>query len=57
MNYSCFHRMVSSYLVHHGYSLTAEAFGKITGEKFSEEMSSIKNRQSNIFLLSVVNNN
>jgi len=41
--------MVSSYLVHHGYSSTAETFAKITGQTYREELSSIKNRQSNIF--------
>lgn len=38
-------KMVSSYLVHNGYSLTAESFAKTTGQNFSEEISSIKNRQ------------
>lgn len=43
--------MVSSYLIHHGYSATAEAFAKSTGEPFGEDISltedltSIKNRQ------------
>jgi len=38
-------RMVSSYLVHHGYSLTAEVFSTCTGESITEELSSMKNRQ------------
>lgn len=40
------HRIVSTYLVHHGYCATAEAFAKSTGQSFTEEMASIKNRQS-----------
>jgi hypothetical protein len=39
------HKMVSSYLVHHGYSSTAEIFAKMTGQTFNESISSIKNRQ------------
>ena len=42
-------RMVSSYLVHHGFSATAEIFAKITGQTFTEDLSSIKNRQSMFF--------
>ncbi|XP_071054407.1 ran-binding protein 9 isoform X2 [Onthophagus taurus] len=38
-------KMVSTYLVHHGYSNTAEAFAHITGQTFSEDIGSIKNRQ------------
>lgn len=38
-------RVVSSYLIHHGYSSTAEAFAKTTGEPFREDLTSIKNRQ------------
>lgn len=38
--------MVSSYLVHHGYSTTAEKFAEITGQSFSEDINSIKTRQS-----------
>lgn len=38
--------MVSSYLVHNGYSSTVEAFAKTTEQNYSEEISSIKNRQS-----------
>lgn len=41
--------MVSSYLVHNGYSLTAEAFAGTTGQSFSEDLTSIKNRQSMFF--------
>lgn len=40
------HKMVSSYLVHHGYSATAEAFARTTGQPMQEDMTSIKNRQS-----------
>ncbi|KAK3086302.1 hypothetical protein FSP39_016557 [Pinctada imbricata] len=38
-------RIVSTYLVHHGYCATAEAFTKSTGQSFEEEVSSIKSRQ------------
>ena len=38
--------MVSTYLVHHGYCATAEAFARGTGQAFDEEITSIKNRQS-----------
>lgn len=38
--------MVQSYLVHHGYSATAETFAKTTGQGLDEDLSSIKNRQS-----------
>lgn len=38
-------RMVSSYLVHNGYSSTAECFAKTTGQDINEELSSIKTRQ------------
>lgn len=38
-------RMVSSYLVHHGYSKTAETFARSTGEEISEELASMRNRQ------------
>lgn len=38
-------KIVSTYLVHHGYCATAEAFAKSTGQSFTEEMASIKNRQ------------
>lgn len=41
-----FSRMVSSYLVHHGYSTTAESFARATEQNLNEEMSSIKTRQS-----------
>ncbi|KAL4234621.1 Ran-binding protein 10 [Mactra antiquata] len=37
--------IVSTYLVHHGYCATAEAFAKSTGQKIDEEITSIKNRQ------------
>ncbi|UYV62173.1 RANBP10 [Cordylochernes scorpioides] len=39
------HRIVQTYLVHHGYCTTAEAFAKSTGQRFEEEIRSIKNRQ------------
>lgn len=38
-------KIVSTYLVHHGYCATAEAFAKSTGQSFTEETASIKNRQ------------
>lgn len=38
--------MVSTYLVHHGYCATAEAFANSTGQVFEEDYNSIKNRQS-----------
>lgn len=41
-------RMVSSYLVHHGYSSTAEKFAEITGQSFTEDIASIKTRQSKL---------
>ena len=37
--------MIATYLVHHGYCSTAEAFAKSTGQEFGEEVASIKNRQ------------
>ncbi|XP_038211012.1 ran-binding protein 10 isoform X2 [Zerene cesonia] len=39
------HRMVSTYLVHHGYCSTAQAFSRATGERVHEDIASIKNRQ------------
>uniref|UniRef100_A0A8C5PWR7 Ran-binding protein 9 n=1 Tax=Leptobrachium leishanense TaxID=445787 RepID=A0A8C5PWR7_9ANUR len=42
---SVIQRMVSSYLVHHGYCSTAEAFAKSTDQTVQEELASIKNRQ------------
>jgi len=42
-------RVVCSYLVHHGYCSTAEAFAKSTGQQFNEDVTSIRNRQSNNF--------
>ncbi|XP_066594680.1 uncharacterized protein [Prorops nasuta] len=38
-------QMVSTYLVHHGYCATAEAFAFSTGQIFHEDFESIKNRQ------------
>lgn len=37
--------MIATYLVHHGYCSTAEAFARSTGQEFGEEVASIKNRQ------------
>ncbi|XP_063852377.1 ran-binding protein 9-like [Scylla paramamosain] len=42
---SMLHRMVSTYLVHHGYCATAEAFARSTAQDFDEELTSIRNRQ------------
>lgn len=39
-------KLISTYLVHHGYSSTAEAFAKSVGHVFEEELASIRNRQS-----------
>ncbi|KAE8749592.1 hypothetical protein FOCC_FOCC003580 [Frankliniella occidentalis] len=39
------HKMVSTYLVHHGYCATAETFAQSTAQTFEEEITSIKNRQ------------
>ena len=47
-------RIVSTYLVHHGYCATAEAFAKSTGQSFPEEIASIKNRQSESLIIRVV---
>ncbi|XP_064640296.1 ran-binding protein 9-like [Lineus longissimus] len=38
-------KIVSTYLVHHGYCATAESFARSTGQAFQEELASIKNRQ------------
>ncbi|XP_018335747.1 ran-binding protein 9 [Agrilus planipennis] len=38
-------KMVSTYLVHHGYCNTAEAFASVTNQPFNEDINSIKNRQ------------
>ena len=45
------HRMVCTYLVHHGYLDSAEAFASSTGQVFQEDYSSIKNRQRIIKLV------
>ena len=37
-------RNMSGYLVHHGYSSTADCFAKVTGQSMSKELSSVKNR-------------
>ena len=39
-------RMVQTYLVHHGYCATAEAFASSTGISFDKDLDSIKSRQS-----------
>jgi len=39
------HNMVSTYLVHHGYSQTAESFSKSAGQEICEELTSLRNRQ------------
>ncbi|XP_060805489.1 ran-binding protein 10 isoform X2 [Amyelois transitella] len=39
------HRMVSTYLVHHGYCSTAQAFARATSQPIQEDVTSIKNRQ------------
>lgn len=39
------HRIVQTYLVHHGYCSAAEAFARSTGQAFTEDVKSIKNRQ------------
>jgi len=39
-------RMVMSYLVHHGYCSTAEAFAKTCGQIVAEDLVSMQNRQS-----------
>ncbi|XP_059610165.1 ran-binding proteins 9/10 homolog isoform X1 [Phlebotomus argentipes] len=45
------HEMVQSYLIHHGYSATAEAFAKATGQSCKEDMQSVKNRQKILKLI------
>ena len=42
----CSYRLVLSYLVHHGYTRTAEAFAHSTGLELGESVASILNRQS-----------
>jgi len=42
---SILQRVVSGYLVHYGYSSTADCFAKSTGQSISEEISSVRNRQ------------
>ncbi|XP_037961708.2 ran-binding protein 9 isoform X2 [Plutella xylostella] len=39
------HRMVSSYLVHHGYCGTAQAFSRAAALPIAEDVTSIRNRQ------------
>jgi len=38
-------KMVMSYLVHHGYCSTAEAFAKTCGQAVAEDLASMQNRQ------------
>ncbi|XP_023246732.1 ran-binding protein 9 [Copidosoma floridanum] len=45
------HKMVSTYLVHHGYCATAEAFANSTNQIFEEDIESIKNRQKILKLI------
>ncbi|XP_011502358.1 PREDICTED: ran-binding protein 9 [Ceratosolen solmsi marchali] len=45
------HKMVSAYLVHHGYCATAEAFANGTDQIFEEDLNSIKNRQKILKLI------
>jgi len=42
---SVLYNMVLTYLVHHGYSQTAETFAKCVGQEISEELVSMRNRQ------------
>jgi len=42
---SVLHNMVATYLVHHGYSQTAESFARSAGQEISEELASMRNRQ------------
>lgn len=42
---SVLHNMVATYLVHHGYSQTAETFARSAGQEISEELTSMRNRQ------------
>lgn len=39
------HKLVLSYLVHHGYCRTAQVFASSTGQRLEEDMASIRNRQ------------
>lgn len=50
-------RMVSTYLVHQGFCATAEAFISQTDQSFEEEITSIKNRQSNKYYIITITNN
>lgn len=43
--------MVSAYLVHHGYSSTAESFAKATEQNLNEELTSIRTRQSKLKII------
>ena len=42
---SVLYNMVLTYLVHHGYSQTAESFARNVGQEISEELASMRNRQ------------
>ena len=44
------HKVVLSYLVHHGYSQTAQLFATSTGQSVGEDPVSIINRQSKMVL-------
>lgn len=46
------HRLVLSYLVHHGYSRTAQVFSNSCGQLLEEDAASIRNRQSEQNLVS-----
>ena len=41
-------KLVLSYLVHHGYCRTAQVFASSTGQRLEEDMTSIRNRQSQL---------
>nr|XP_023013810.1 ran-binding protein 9 [Leptinotarsa decemlineata] len=44
-------KVVSTYLVHHGFSNTAEAFAHVTEQSINEDIGSMKNRQTIIKLV------
>ena len=46
-------RIVSAYLVHHGYCATAETFANSTGQSIAEELSSIRNRQRGFYFRNI----
>ena len=47
----CIFSIVSTYLVHHGYCAAAYAFLRSTGQLCEEELASIQNRRSMIFVV------